>query len=95
MTIVILLSTVLVLFAVQTVVAQERIVKAEGILTEVSRASAVIDKGGYILSWNCKVFDLDGKWIKIEDLQVPVKVKYEYINTGKGPVIRWMRVKGV
>jgi hypothetical protein len=95
MTIVMLLSTMLVLFATQTVVAQERIVKAEGILTAVSKDSVTIDKGGYILSWDTKVFNVDGKRTTIENLRVPVKVKFEYEYTQKGPVIRSMRVKGV
>lgn len=94
MTIVMLFSTVLVLFVIQTVVAQERIIKADGILTEASTASATIDKRGYILSWNTKVFNVDGKRIKIEDMQVFVKVKFEYEYTEKGPIIRSMRAVG-
>ena len=93
--IVLLLSTVIVLLAVQTGVAQERIIKADGILTEVSKDSVTIDKGGYNISWSTKVYDMDGKRITIENLQVPVKVKFEYINTDKGPVILSMRAMGV
>jgi len=95
MTIVLLLSTVLVLFAIQTVVAQERIVKADGILTEVSKDSVTINNGGYNISWSTKVYDMNGKRITIENLQVPVKVKIEYVNTDKGPVILSMRAMGV
>jgi hypothetical protein len=95
MTVVILLSTVLALFAVQTVFAQERIIKADGILTEVSKDSVTIDKGGYTISWSTKVYDMDGKRITIENLQLPVKVKFEYVNTDKGPVVRSMRAVGV
>jgi hypothetical protein len=95
MTIVILLSTVLVLLAIQTVVAQERIIKADGILTEVSNNSVTIDKGGYNISWSTKVYGMDGKRIAIENLQLPVKVKFEYVNTDKGPVILSMKAVGV
>jgi hypothetical protein len=93
--IVLLLSTVIVLLAIQTGVAQERIIKADGILTEVSKDSVTIDKGGYNISWSTKVYDMDGKRITIENLQVPVKVKFEYVNTDKGPVILSMRAMGV
>jgi hypothetical protein len=90
-----LLSAVLVLFAIQTVVAQERIVKADGILTEVSKDSVTIDNGGYNISWSTKVYDMDGKRITFENLRLPVKVKFEYVNTDKGPVILSMRAVGV
>lgn len=95
MTIVMLLSAVLMLFAIQTVVAQERIVKADGILTEVSKDSVTIDNGGYNISWSTKVYDMDGKRITFENLRLPVKVKFEYVNTDKGPVILSMRAVGV
>ena len=95
MTIVIVLSTVLVLFAIQTGVAQERIIKADGILTEVSNNSVTINNGGYNISWSTKVYDMDGKRMTIENLQLPVKVKFEYVNTDKGPVILSMRAVGV
>jgi hypothetical protein len=95
MTIVILLSTVLMLFAIQTVDAQERIIKAQGTLTEVSKDSVTIDNGGYNITWSTKVYDMNGKQITIENLQLPVKVKFEYVNTDKGPVVRLMRAVGV
>jgi hypothetical protein len=94
-TLVLVLSSLFVLFAVRTVVAQDRTIKAEGILTEVSTDSVIIDQGGYIISRLTKVYDTDGKRIRIEDMQVPVKVKFEYVYTGRGPFILSMRAVGV
>jgi hypothetical protein len=94
-TLVLMLSSLFVLFAVRTVVAQDRTIKAEGILTEVSTDSVIIDQGGYIISRLTKVYNMDGNRIRIEDMQVPVKVKFEYEYTGEGPVILSMRAVGV
>lgn len=93
--VIIVVSALLALFAVQTVVAQERTVKAEGILTEVSSESVIINNGGYIISRLTRVLDMDGNRMKIEDMRVPVKVKFEYKYTEKGPVILWIRAVGV
>lgn len=95
LTLILAFSSLFVLVTVPTVIAQERTIKAEGLLTEVSRDSAVIDNGGYIVSPSTKVLNMDGSRIKIEDMQVPVKVKFEYVYTAKGPVILWMRAVGV
>jgi hypothetical protein len=94
-TVILVLSSLFVTFAIQAVVAQERTVKAEGILTEISAESATIDQGGYVISRLTKVYNTDGKRIRIEDMQVPVKVKFEYVYTGRGPFILSMRAVGV
>ncbi len=93
--IVIVLFTALALFAMQTAGAQERTVKADGIVTEITEESATIDNRGYIVSPSTRVFNMDGKRIKIENLKLPVKVKFEYVYTEQGPVIQSMRAVGV
>jgi hypothetical protein len=94
-TMIIVLSSLFVSVAIRVVAAQEPTVKAEGILTEISAESATIDHGGYIISRVTKIYDMDGNRIRIEDMQVPVKVKFEYVFTEKGPFILSMRAVGV
>jgi len=84
---VMMLSVVIMLIAVQTVFAQERVVQAEGKATEVEREAVIIDRAGYITTRTTKVFDLGGKRVRIEDLRLPIKVRFEYVYTDKGPVI--------
>ncbi|HUJ19492.1 MAG TPA: hypothetical protein VL197_16015 [Nitrospirota bacterium] len=89
-----ILSLVLMWSSLQTSFGQDRVVKAEGIVTAVADEAVFIDRRGYIINRTTKVFDVNGKRVKMDDLQYPVKVKYEYLYTDKGPLVQVLRAVG-
>ena len=56
--------------------------------------SIIIDKGGYNVDRTAVILDGDGNRVSLKALTLPVDVKFEYIPSSKGPIIKFLRVRG-
>lgn len=89
-----LIIAVFVSFAAGGVVYGEVLMKATGTITAIEDATSeleetvTIDNRGYIVRDSTRITNSRRKRIKLEEMNLPARIEFEYVNTEKGPVIR-------
>jgi hypothetical protein len=108
LTILVLVCTVVLFFAGAASAAPNRL-KDTGILTAVekngpitieSSGSAVDEKGnvkvdsnGYLMDSTARIIDSSGNRCSLNEITLPTRVYFEYVNTNQGPVIKMLQVQ--
>lgn len=87
-------ALILMLYGSHAASAQQNLVKGKGTMTAVFQDSVVIDGKGFLITWTTKVFTMHNVRTRITDLKLPVLVRYEYVYTPQGPVIKKLSETG-